>query len=83
MEVFTGLSGWLIGLSFAVGWTVAGLVKEVIKRHQQPGVKVSIRCKHGTFIPGVHRLGKKVSLYSCDRCDLLVEIRDFKGKVDW
>ena len=73
---------WLVA-AFVAGWVTWGLIKKIIQTIQEPGVKVSIQCKHGRFIPGVHRLGKKVSLYSCDRCDLLVEIRDFKGKIDW
>ena len=72
-----------IAIALGLGWLVGGFTKMLIDKFQNPGVKVSIQCKHGRFIPGVHRFGKKISLYSCDRCDLWVELRDFKGKIDW
>jgi len=73
---------WLL-VAFVAGLITWKLIHQIVKSYLKPGVKVSIRCKHGRFIPGVHRFGKKISLYSCDKCDLWVEIRDFQGKVDW
>lgn len=70
-------------VAIVVAWFVGFWARRILDKIQNRGVKVNICCKHGRFIPGVHRLGNKISLYSCDRCDLWVEVRDFSGKIDW